>query len=202
MISAAARATFEAQATACLQVAEKYRPHLLALAVGLSGSKEEGHELYQQATLNCHDAIQAGGFQGDGYNFYLRRAIKNLHYRNEREKQRLVPFTFAEPTVLNEELPSEWEVDNQEKMHRQQWLAANVPEAAYTQLAEQVMAEAQARFSFADRVALRLSLDGMSCQQIAEHIGTKDQSWVWRRLKRMKEQLRETFQSAFDALSE
>lgn len=199
MIPAAER---EAQATACLDAAEKYREPLLALATCLSGSREEGMELFQQASLSCHDAIQTGGFRGDGYNFYLRRAIKNLHYRTQREQARRVPLPYEQGGALPEELPGDWDIDSQERHQRQEWVAAEAPEAAYTQLAEQVMAEAQRRFPFADRIALRLSLGGMSCQQIAEHIGTKDQSWVWRRLARMKAELKQLFQVAYDTLGE
>jgi RNA polymerase sigma factor (sigma-70 family) len=190
----------EEQAMACLEAAATYREPLLALATCLAGSQQEGMELYQQACLQCHDAIQAGGFQGDGYTFYLRRAIKNLHYAATRAQAKRVTLPPAE-YVLPEELPEGWEPDAQERFHRQQFLAAQ-PEPEYSALAETVMAEARARFPFADRIALHLSLSGMSCQQIAEHIGMKDQSWVWRRLNKMKAELRRVFQPAFDALGE
>lgn len=199
MNSAAER---EAQACACLAAAEKYLPQLVAMGTALSGSKEAGMELYQQATLSCHDAIQAHGFQGDHYAFYLRRAIRNLHYRTVKEQQRHVTLVPEQATPTAEELPDEWQIDAVEQNRRQQWYAENAPDVAYTQLAEQVMEKVRQDFTFADRVALRLSLGGMSCQQIAEHIGTKDQSWVWRRLDRMKAHLRKLFQPHFDALGE
>jgi RNA polymerase sigma factor (sigma-70 family) len=201
MNSAAAR---EAQATACLEAAERFQPQLLALATALSGSKEEGMELFQQASLNCHDAIQSGGFQGDGYTFYLRRAIKNLHYRTQKEQQRRVPISFTEP-ALEEEHEQDWAGTGWGQPLVKLMQPMCQPEPAHDEraaLAEQVMSEVRERFTPADRVALRLSLGGMSCQQIAEHIGTKDQSWVWRRLDRMKATLRELFQPAFDALGE
>jgi DNA-directed RNA polymerase specialized sigma24 family protein len=193
----------EAQATACLEAAEKYREPLLALGRGLAGSDEGGRELFQQAVLNCHDAIQSRGFAGEAYQFYLRRAIKNLYYRTEKEARRYVPIPFNDPE-LAEEHEYHWQVADRlrpiEKL-----LQPAAPEPAHDShdvLAAQVMAEMQARFSPADRVAFRLQLDGFSCQQIAEHIGTKDQSWVWRRLKRMKAELRAAFGQAWANLGE
>lgn len=187
-------ALHEAQATACLEAAEKYREPLLALCRGLAGSDEDGRELYQQAVLNCHDAIQSRGFAGEAYQFYLRRAIKNLHYRTEKEARRYVAISFDEP-ALAEEQEEEWVgADQRGYYERLMQPAAGAPEQdSHDVLAAQVLAEIQANYSPADRVAFRMQLDGMSCQQIAEHIGTKDQSWVWRRLERMKKQLRATF---------
>jgi len=202
MIPAATRAAYEQQATACLAAAEKYQLQLVALGVRLSGSPEQGMELFQQASLNCHDAIQSNGFRGDAYHFYLRTAIRNLHYYNEREKLRQVTLPDEGSGTLPEELPGEWEPDVTERQHRAQWFASNPPAPEYTQLAERVMTEAKARFSYADRVALRLWLDGMSCREIAELIGTKDRTWVWRRLAKMRRELRTLFQPAFDALGE
>jgi len=202
MISAATRAAYEEQATACMVAAEKYQPQLLALGVALSGSKEQGMELFQQASLSCHDAIQCNGFKGDAYHFYLRRAIKNLHYRTQQEQRRYRSHTHEGGNLLPEELTNEWELDATERQHRAEWFALNPPSPEYTQLAEKVMAEAQARFAPSDRVALRLSLWGMSCQEIAEHIGKKDRTWVWRRLAKMRRELRKLFQDDFDALAE
>jgi RNA polymerase sigma factor (sigma-70 family) len=193
----------EAQACACLESAEKYRGPLLALARGLAGTDEGGRELFQQAVLNCHDAIQSRGFEGEHFQFYLRRAIKNLHYRTEKEARRYVPISFTEP-ALEEEHEYDWQGTGWEQplVKLLQPVAREPEHDSHDVLAGQVWAEIQARFSPADRVAFRLQLDGMSCQQIAEHIGTKDQSWVWRRLERMKAQLRETFGQAFASLGE
>ncbi len=57
------------------------------------------------------------------------------------------------------------------------------------------MQEACQRFEPADRITLRLHVDGHSCEEIAELIGKRDRTWVWRRLERIKERLREIFQS-------
>ena len=172
-------ATREAQATACLEVAARLREPLLALATKLAGNEAAGMELYQQTLLQCHDAIQHNGFAGDRYEFYLRKALKNQQRREFSRQARTEPL----PAELPHLLPSP-------------------VEDARACLGEQVMAEAQQRFGPADRVALRLSLEGYSCQQIADMIGKRDQSWVWRRIERMKETLREIFQQGWDALGE
>jgi RNA polymerase sigma factor (sigma-70 family) len=198
--------TREDQATACLEAADRHRGPLLALACKLAGSPEEGMELYQQTLLNCHDAIQRSGFAGDRYHFYLAQSMRHLHTRGLRRHSREIrmDFQFADAGGhgRDDEGDAPWSAAHDKV--KKAWEEANTasPVHAEAQLAEQVMAEARQQFSFADRVALRLSVDGLSCQQIAEHIGTKDQSWVWRRLQKMKAQLRQTFQQAWDALGE
>jgi RNA polymerase sigma factor (sigma-70 family) len=174
-------ATREAQADACLQAAEKHHTLLLQVARHLAGNAEDGMELFQQNLLNCHDAIRRNpnGFTGDRYEFYLLASLKNLHFRKHQRERRHEPLTNeVEPVTME---------------------PAGVELAT---LAEQMMQEVRERFSPPDRVALRLHIDGHSCQEIAEMIGKKDQSWVWRRIQRMKDTLRETFQQHWDALGE
>ena len=72
----------EAQATACLKAGETYRALLLSVARKLAGSDEGGMDLFQQTLLNCHDAIQRNGFNGDRYEFYLLRTLRHAHHRS------------------------------------------------------------------------------------------------------------------------
>ena len=71
----------EAQTTACLEAGAACRGLLLAVARRLAGSDEGGTELLQQTLLNCHDAIQRNGFNGDRYEFYLLRTLRHAHHR-------------------------------------------------------------------------------------------------------------------------
>ncbi|MGI4834615.1 MAG: RNA polymerase sigma factor [Janthinobacterium lividum] len=172
----------ESQADACLEVAERYQPQLLALAVKLAGSREGGMDLFQQSLLNCHDAIQRHGFEGERYEFYLRASIKNLHYKETRTQRRI---SYLEPEA--EALP----------------VAAEPDQGAHAQLAEQVAAEARRRFSEHDRLLLRLHADGYSCQEIAALTGSsQDRRRIWERLDWMKQSLRETFAQAWQGLRE
>lgn len=200
-------ATREAQATACLEAADHHRGPLLGLARKLTGCPEEGMNLYQQTLLNCHDAIQRNGFAGDRYSFYLAQSMRNLYTRQQVQHGREVRVDFQQAEAGGEERDDEagapWAVGRANAQSSwEQLRAAEAGPDERAQLAEQVMEEVRQQFSFADRIALRLSIDGLSCQQIAEHIGTKDQSWIWRRLGRMKAQLRQTFQQAWDGLAD
>ena len=171
-------ATREAQATACLEAADRYREPLLALARCLAGNDEDGMDLYQQTLLNCHDAIQRVGFAGDRYEFYLRTALKNLHRKLQKAQRK----HHVEP--LPEEL-------------------AEAPAPAtdgLADLAEQMMDEVREQFSPADRVALRLHADGYSCREIAELTGQGDRWHIRWRLDKLKAHLRETFRQAWEAL--
>lgn len=199
--------TREAQALACLEAAEQHRTALLALAKKLTGCTEEGMELYQQTMLNCHDAIQRNGFAGDRYHFYLAQSMRNLYPRQQQQHRREIRMDFqltdSGGSGRDDEGDAPWSVAHSKV--KQSWEKISPPGApasAEAQLAEQMMAEVRQEFSFADRVALRLSLDGLSCQQIADHIGTKDQSWINRRLKRIKTHLRQAFQQAWEGLAE
>lgn len=198
--------TREEQATACLEAADYHREPLLALARKLTGCPEAGMELYQQTLLNCHDAIQRNGFAGDRYQFYLAQSMRHLHTRwlkhHSREIRMDFQFTDSGGYGREDEGDAPWSAAHDKVKKAWEEASTMVAPHAEAQLAEEVMSEVRQSFSFADRIALRLSIDGLSCQQIAEHIGTKDQSWVNRRLKRMREQLRQTFQQAWDALAE
>ena len=199
--------TREAQALACLEAAEQQRSPLLGIAYKLTGSSEEAMDLYQQTLLNCHDAIQRNGFAGSNYNFYLAQSLRNLYYRTCQQHQREVRVDFQQTesggSGRDDEGEAPWSAThNQVRNSWEKPSPPGAPPSAEAQLAEQMMEEVKQQFSFRDRIALRLSIDGLSCQAIAEHIGTKDQSWVWRRLNRMKTQLRQTFQQAWEALGE
>ncbi len=167
----------EAQALACLEAAALHKDQLLAVAVKLAGSQEGGMDLFQETCLNCHDAIQHRGFAGSEFRFYLLTAIRNLHRRHHQEAQRFVGLDGIE------EVP-----------------ASPAPTNAHAHLAGQMHEELRQHFSFSDRIAFRLHLDGKTCQQISEHVGGGDQSWIWRRLEKMKKHLRSAFSQAWSNL--
>lgn len=167
---------------ACLEAGAQHRQPLLALATKLTRSAEEGMNLYQQTLLNCHDAIQRHGFAGDRYEFYLYTSLKRLHYKQAKQQ--------AQTTELPEDFADTY-------------TAGPEPDVAGRQLlGEQLQAEAAARFSFADRVALRLHIDGYSGREIAELLGASCRITIWRRIEKMKANLKATFQSAWQALNE
>jgi DNA-directed RNA polymerase specialized sigma24 family protein len=179
MIPSAARAAHEEQATACLEAAKKHRLNLLAVAVRLAGSQEGGMDLFQQTCLNCHDAIQRNGFAGGRYEFYLLASIKNLHYKTRKQRREVA-------------LPDDYEVAE----------PAAPAASGQAQLAEQLMQEVRVHFSPAERVVLRLHVDGLTTRQIAEAIGQGHHLNVWRAITRMKDHLRITFRQAWDGLVE
>jgi RNA polymerase sigma factor (sigma-70 family) len=179
-----AAAIREAQATACLEAAEKHRLNLLAVACRYAGSEEAGMDLFQQVVLDCHDAIQRNGFAGNRYEFYLLAAIKNASRKEAKRQQR---FTEYQPDKAETIAPAAPSSD------------------ALAVLGEQVMAEVRSNYSPADRLALRLHIDGYSCQEIAELTGKPGEQarkWIWRRLDNMKASLRATFQPHWDNLAE
>jgi DNA-directed RNA polymerase specialized sigma24 family protein len=166
----------EAQATACLEAAARYQPELLAYARKLAGSEEGGMELFQQTCLNCHDAIQLRGYVGTEYRFYLVKAITRLHQRTdqlERLRQGLDGF---------EEAP-----------------AGGPACDSRGELVDQMLTDVSTRFP-AERIPLRMHLEGMSYQQIADHVGGVEQSWLSRRLKKVTTYLRETYGQAWASL--
>jgi RNA polymerase sigma factor (sigma-70 family) len=196
--------TREAQATACLEAADRYRVPLLVLAQKLTGCPEEGMNLYQQTLLNCHDAIQRNGFAGERYEFYLYTSLRNQFRKQGRLASRevLLDFQLLESgsTSRNDEGTAPWAA----KVNRQipepitgLGAAATPTTDPQAELAEQVMAEVREQFDMRDRVALRLHVDGMSYRDIAALVGYRDQSWVWRRVERMKATLRKTFAQAW-----
>jgi DNA-directed RNA polymerase specialized sigma24 family protein len=159
----------EAQATACLEVAATYQAELLKYARKLAGSDEGGMELYQQTCLNCHDAIQHRGFVGTEYRFYLVKAITRLHQRTdqmERLRQGLEGL---------EEAPTGGPACD-----------------TRGELVDQMLADVATHFP-AERIPLRMHLDGMSYQQIADHTGGHDQSWIRRRVEKVKTYLRTAY---------
>ncbi len=193
-------ATREAQATACLATAERFQPQLLALALRLTGNQPDAMDLFQQSVLNCHDAIQSGGFEGDRYEFYLRRAIQTLHYRKARN--RTVAIDFQELIEADsDDASGEWGDEFFTKETRPFAVAA-IDEHGVSQLAEQMMEEVRARFTPAERVVLRLHMNGESSRDIADLTGLPNHLAAWRLVERLKSHLRSTFRQAWDSLTE
>jgi DNA-directed RNA polymerase specialized sigma24 family protein len=205
MIPAAIR---EEQACACLEAAEYYQEPLLALAVKLAGNREDGMDLFQQVVLNCHDAIQRNGFAGDKYQFYLRTALHNHYKRQKQRGWREVPVDFQQvPTGSadrNDEHEVPWAAKGfQTAEHLRAALAAEqTPADSHDYLAAQVQEEITRVFNFTDRVLWRLHVDGLPAREIAAHLQKGDHTSVWRRLDKMKDYLRATFQQAWDAIHE
>jgi DNA-directed RNA polymerase specialized sigma24 family protein len=200
-------ATREEQAMACLEAAEQYRAPLLALATKLTGNAEEGMDLFQQTVLNCHDAIQRNGFAGERYQFYLLSSLRNQFNRSKRRGGREVQVDFqaieSTSSARNDEGPAPWAA----KVRRQgvdlnRAPVPTPPADAHAHLAEQILAEAKQQFSYADRVLLRLHLDEVPTREIVQLTGYGEHTGIWRRLEKMKEHLRETFQQAWEALGE
>jgi DNA-directed RNA polymerase specialized sigma24 family protein len=195
----------EAQATACLKAGETHRVLLLAVARKLAGSDEGGMDLFQQTLLNCHEAIQRHGFVGDRYEFYLLKSLRYLAYKEQREAKRWAPLP-QQPMAD----PSDDDFTDGELSRAEGWAQRSIsPEAsnaggpdALAQLADQMQEEIRARFSPADRIALRLHVQGESYRDIAALVGGGDHTWISRRVNRMKETLRETFAQAWAALAE
>jgi DNA-directed RNA polymerase specialized sigma24 family protein len=197
----------EAQAVALLESAETYRNYLLPLACKLTGSDEAGMDLYQQTLLNCHDTIQRNGFAGDKYHFYLYTSLKNAFKKDSRRRARLVHVDFQSVESGSSSRDDEGNAPWAAKAWRQldstglNLSKLTAPGADPTvDLAEQVMESVREQFSFVDRIALRLHIDGMSFRDIALHLGRGEQTTFWRRVERMKAQLRQTFQQAYDSL--
>lgn len=192
--------SFDDQASACLLAATQHRARLLAVATKLTGSAEAGMDLFQQACLDCHDAIQRRGFQGDRYEFYLLTSLKNLHYKLAKEARRTRATDFQESQDYQSDYTGALYDPDQ---HAGPGVPTALPDSPHSEresLAEQVAAEAQARFSFPERVVLRLHADGYSCQEITELTGYADRYRVRHLLDRLKESLRRTFGQAWQAL--
>jgi RNA polymerase sigma factor (sigma-70 family) len=199
-------ATREAQATACLEAAEHHRELLLALATKLAGNPEDGMDLFQQTLLNCHDAIQRNGFAGDKYQFYLYTSLKNQFKKDNRRRGREVQVDFqaleSSSSTRDDEGSAPWaaNISRQHSSHPTLKASAMLDSDPLADLADEVMEAVREQFSFVDRITLRLHIDGMSFREIAQLIGRGEQTQFWRRVEKMKAQLRETFQQAYDAL--
>ncbi|MDO7849916.1 hypothetical protein Q5H92_26390 [Hymenobacter sp. M29] len=172
----------EAQAAECLRVGAAERGHLLPLAVKLTGSAEDGMNLYQQKLLDCHDAIQQEGFKGSNYKFYILQAIKWGAVEERRRAGKLTPLELAEAydRQLNSPAP---------------------PEDGLAALAADVETELATGYHPADVTAFRLHVAGSTYRQIGQLTG-KDYSWIRRTIVKMKNELRDTFGAAFSNLSE
>lgn len=167
----------EAQASACLEAAALHKAQLLAVAVKLAGSKEGGMDLFQETCLNCHDAIQHRGFAGSEFRFYLLTAIRRQHHRTQQEARRFVGLDGLEEAPIS---PATTD--------------------AQAHLAGQIQEELRKGFSFPDRIAFRLHVEGYSFTAIASMVGGGDESWIGRRVRRMKQHLRITFSQAWGNL--
>jgi DNA-directed RNA polymerase specialized sigma24 family protein len=200
----------EEQATACLEAASIYKDLLLALATKLTGNAEDGMDLFQQVSLNCHDAIRRTGFEGDKYHFYLRAAMHNHFKRSKQRGGREISYDFQGVMTYSQTRHDEGDAPWAAKTGE---LGRNIAAAtslgvgleshdAHAYLAEQVMSEVRAAFGDGDRVALRLHIDGYSTREIAILTGKPEHTTVWRRLEKMKDYLREKFQQAWDSLEE
>lgn len=204
-----AAAIREEQACACLEAAEKYQAPLLALACQLAGNKEDGMDLFQQVVLNCHDAIQRNGFAGDKYQFYLRASLHNHYKRQKQRGGREVSVDFQQvPTGSadrNDEYEMPWAAKNfrtHGELRAALATAEQTPADSHDYLAAQVQEEITRVFSFTDRVVWRLHVYGLPAREIAAHLHKPDHTSVWRRIDKMKDYLRSTFQQAWDALAE
>ncbi len=189
----------EQQAYDCLEAAERHRVSLLAVATRLAGSTEGGMDLFQQTCLNCHDAIQRNGFAGGRYEFYLLTSIKNLHYKEAKERQRMVRWDFSADS------DAYYESGNAKTQAVVTAARLTPPEPELderAELAEQVMSEVKEVFSANDRVVLRLHADGLNARQIAEALGGGDRTWMHRRIKKLKDYLRQQFLQSWQALGE
>jgi DNA-directed RNA polymerase specialized sigma24 family protein len=171
----------EQQATACLKAAEVHYEKLLAVSVKLHGGEEEAaKDFFHQVIMNCHDAIQRNGFDGQRYEFYLLASLRN-HYK--REKSRTVPTCEITPE-LAEGLSTEGGLSPQARQH----------------LVDQLATEVRQNLSFTDRVLLRLHADGISYRDISAMTGAGEHSWLRRRIERLKNALRATFGETWDGL--
>ncbi|MDO7885997.1 sigma factor [Hymenobacter cheonanensis] len=201
-------ATREAQAIACLEAADRHRVPLLALARKLTGCPEAGMDLYQQTLLNCHDAIQRNGFAGERYQFYLYTSLRNQFRKQSQLAGREVRLDFqaleAGSAGRNDEGSAPWAAKavNRQLAEPTTGLGAAPTSDPQAELAEQVMAEVRAQFSFADRIMLRLHIDGMPYRDIAAHFGQVQHTPIWRRVERMKAALRKTFAQAWANLTD
>lgn len=167
MLSTAAER--EAQASELLRIAcsDSVRPRLLEYAQRLTGSAEDGMDLYQQALLDTHEAVQLRGVVIRDVKFYLFGVMRNNHTNELRRRQGFAPLSHQPEEALEGELmPDETAV-----------------------LAERVRAVMQEEFEPADRVLMHLDADGYSTQKIADMTGRAKRT-VARRLAWMKDFIR------------
>lgn len=159
----------EAQASELLRLAcaDNVRPRLLEYAARLTGSAEDGMDLYNQALLDTHEAVQLRGAIIRDVQFYLFGVMRNNYTDELRRRSGLAPLEHQPEQVLEAEI--------------------TVDDTAV--LAEQVGAYMQEHFEPADRVLLRLDAEGLSTRKIGNATG---RAWrtVARRLASMKEELR------------
>lgn len=171
----------EAQAAECLRVGAAERGLLLSLAVKLAGNAEDGHDLYTQSLMDCHDAIQRLGFLGSNYKFYIVQAIKWLNVEQRRKAGKLTALEAAEAYDRT--------------------LQGAPAEDGLAALAADVETELASNYSAADVNAFRLHVAGSTYREIGQLMG-KDFSWIRRTVVKMKDSLRQTFGQAWANISE
>lgn len=196
----------DAQALACLASAAKHHDKLLALAVKLAGGQDEGKDLFHEVMLNCHDAIQRKGYDGDRYEFYLLATLRNQLRRNKRHT-RTVPVDFQEMFLPMADVSTD--EDESWSNHKANWkrnLEAHLTEHAgfdidaRAHLLAQLAAEVKETLSFDDRILLRLHADGYTYREIAAMTGAGHYTRIQRRVAKMKDALQATFGQAWAAL--
>jgi RNA polymerase sigma factor (sigma-70 family) len=162
----------EAQASEFLRLATLplVRTQLLAYATKLTECPEAGMDLYQQALLDTHEAVQLRGILIRDVRFYLFGVMRNSHIDEQRRRAGLAPLPEHAHELPDEPLQTD-------------------PTA---HLASQVEAYVQESFEPADRVLLRLNADNYSTRQIQQMTGQPARTVLWR-LTRMKEQIRAVF---------
>ncbi|MDF7810746.1 hypothetical protein [Hymenobacter sp. YC55] len=171
--------TFEDQATACLKAAELHRATLLKFARGISGGDDEaGRELFQEAVLRAHETIQAHGFYGEGYQFYIWRVIKNLRQEQKQAAKRLKPLRASEM-----ELEEEHVIDYDSRAH----------------LADQINYELSERCTPADVALFQLHVNGQSYRDIEQLTG-KNYRTVGHKIRQIKTMLQGLFTASYEGL--
>jgi len=175
---------YEAQAARCLEVAAAHKSHLLDVATKVMGAPERGWDLYADTLLNCHDAIQSGGFEGDGrevnYLNYLRFAI---HHNGKAERGRSSRYQPL-PHRLGQAADDDAGTCAESRAH----------------LATQISIAVREKFPARDGQALELHLKGYTLHQISEMTEGGHYSRIHRRLTRMKQQLSESFGPIWNTL--
>jgi hypothetical protein len=185
-------------ATECLRIAAAERGFLLGSATTLGGSAEAGHDLYTQALLDCHDAIQRKGFVGTNYKFYLLQAIKWGNAARRRKQARLVPLVDVESRTYDEvdfefqDAAGAFPVPTRER--QVYGPPGGAPDAdSGDELAASINAHL-ATYSTQLATAFRLHAAGNSYREIETLLGAGNEfSWVRRKVVKIKAELRRRF---------
>lgn len=141
------------------------------------GDRQAAEDLYYQARLDAHDYVQAKGHTGDDFRFLLLRIIARRHV-DEHRRQEKHPALPAATLELADASP-----DVDERAHLAQLVAAYVQE----------------EFEPADRVLLRLHVEGYSLRETQQLTG-RNYKAVQRVLGSMFARVREVFGPMWEAL--